>query len=296
VRLRVLRAIVVIFFNIINFQTEKKLMRYSHRFFLYAPFGLLLLLATTVMVYWKRAADSFDARLTKANGHEIMPGVRFSYASKSMQGFPFRLDSLIDGLSLEIRTNSGLLVWRSQHFATHMLDYDQSRQVFEAAGTQIVSWTNTAGSRHEVSFVPGTLRASAIGSGGGLARFDMDIMSLNSPNISGDRLQFHIRQDPIRNALDFVMEGDQLKLACPSGSAAASRALTVEGRIAPATPFRPLLDGRADWRSAYDRWSKSQGRLDVERIDALAPAPSRASLETCVADFLQHALSFAGRP
>ncbi len=271
-------------------------MRYSHRFFLYAPFGLLLLLATIVMVYWKRAADSFDTRLSISNGHEIMPGVRLRYASKSMQGFPFRLDSLIDALSFEIRTNSGPLVWRTQHFAIHMLDYEQNRQIFEADGTQTVSWTDGTGSHHEVSFVPGTLRASAIGSGGGLARFDMDIVSLNSPDISADRLQFHIRRDPIRNALDFAMQGDRLKLACPGGSAAASGALTVEGRIAPAAPFRPLLEGRADWRSAYDRWLQSQGRLDVERVDALAPAPNRASLATCVTDFLQHALAFAGRP
>jgi hypothetical protein len=271
-------------------------MRYSHRFFLYAPFGLLLLLATIVMVYWRFAAVSFDSWLSRSGGHEIMPGVRFSYASKSMQGFPFRLDSLIDALSLEIQTSSQPLVWRTQHFAMHMLDYDRGHQVFEADGTQIVSWTDAAGSRHEVTFVPGTLRASAIGSAGGLVRFDLDIMSLNSPIVSGDRLQFHIRRDPIRDRLEFVVQGDQLRLACPAGSTAASRELTVQGQIVPASPFWPLLDGHADWRGAYDRWLQNRGRLEVERIDALGPSPNRGSLETCVKDFLQRALAFAGRP
>jgi len=270
-------------------------MRYSHRFFLYAPLGLLLLLATIVMAYWKYSADTFDVRLTKANGHEIMPGVRLGYASQSVEGFPFRLDSLIDALSIQIETDAGPLAWHAQHFAMHMLDYDQSRQIFEADGTQSISWTDAFGSPHVVFFVPGTLRASAITSSGSLARFDIDIVSLHAPNISGDRLQLHIRRDPVRNALDFVMQGDQLRLSCPKGTAG-SRDLTVEGQLAPADPFRGLLAGRGDWRSAYTGWLRSRGRLVVKRIDAQQPSPSRQTLVSCTSDFLQHALAFLGRP
>lgn len=270
-------------------------MRYSHRFFLYAPIGMLLLLAATVMAYWKHAADSFDARLTQSNGHEIMPGVRFIYASRSMGGFPFRLDSLIDGLSIQLETDAGPLGWRTQHFAMHMLDYDQSQQIFEADGTQSISWTDDSGSPHVASFVPGTLRASAITSGGGLSRFDMDVVGLNAPNLSGDRLQLHIRHDPVRNALDFVMQGDQLRLACSKGTAA-SRDLTVEGQIVPADSFRGLLEGRSDWRSAYNGWLRSRGRIEVKRIDAQQPLPNRQRLASCTTDFLRHALAFLGRP
>lgn len=271
-------------------------MRYSHRFFLYAPFGLLVLLATVVMVYWKSAADSFDLWLSRSNGHEIMPGLRMRYASKSLAGFPFRVDSLIDGLTLELETNSGPLVWRAQHFAMHMLDYERSHQVLEAAGTQTIAWTDGAGSHREIEFMPGTVRASAISSGGGLARFDLDIMSLNSPTISGDRLQFHVRRDSVRNALEFVVQGEGIRVACRAGLAVASNELTVEGRIVPAGTFAPLLAGHAAWRTAYDDWLQNHGRLEVGRIDATGPSPSRASLQACVTDFLRDALAFAGRP
>ena len=271
-------------------------MRYSHRFFLYAPFGLLLLLAAIVIVYWKMTASSFEAWLSKSNGHEIMPGVRISFASNSVGGFPFRLDSVIDTLAFQIETTSSPLVWRTEQFALHMLTYDQSHQVFEAAGKQTLAWRDASSADREIFFLPGSLRASAIKSGGSLARFDADIVTLDTREISADRLQFHIRRAPQQDAFDFVIEGDRLSLDCGAKKNAGAQSVTVAGRITPASPFRSLLAGRAGWQTAYDAWLDKDGKLKVERVDAVAPLPDRHELETCLQNFLQNALFFAGRP
>ena len=51
-------------------------MNYSSRFFLYAPFVLLLALATAAGVTWWMAASKVADALQATNGHEIAPGVK----------------------------------------------------------------------------------------------------------------------------------------------------------------------------------------------------------------------------
>jgi hypothetical protein len=242
------------------------MMRYSSRLFLYGPVVLLLLIAAAVMVWWKIAATSLDARLAADNGREIMPGVRMSYASKSIEGFPFRLDSEMDGFTLQVQMRTGLLTWRAEHFAMHALTYGPNRQVFEAAGTQTLSWTDSEGAHHRYAFVPGSLRASAIISDGRLARFDLDAVAMTSPELSAARLQFHLRRDPARDAIDLAMSGNDVRDL--SGERTNSLPdLSVDGTLAPAGPLLELLSGHTDWRSAAESWREHGGRLTFDQID-----------------------------
>ena len=244
-------------------------MGYSHRFFLYAPVALLLLVTTGLLVWWQLSAKAFDAQLAADNSRVIMPGVRMAYDSKSLGGDPFRLDAVLDGFSLEVQLRSGPLIWRTEHLAIHQPTYGRAQQIFEAAGTQTLSWTGSDGARHRISFVPGTLRASAILESGRLARFDLDLAALNSPEVSGDRVQVHLRREPGRDALQFFVSADNLHLApdMRAGIADTIKGFDLEGRVLPTSPLQPLLAGRADWRTGAEDWRTHNG---VVKLDAFA--------------------------
>lgn len=243
-------------------------MRYSSRFFLYAPVALLLLLAISVMVWWKISASSFDARLAADNGREIMPGVHMHFVAKSIGGFPFRIDSVFDGFSLEVQTRTGPLVWHAEHFAMHALTYGPNRQVFEAAGVQTLTWTDSDGVHHRYSFVPGSLRASASILDHHLARFDVDAVAINSPVLTGARVQFHMRQAPGHDALDFAVSGDNLRLAS-EGSSQLTEQSSISGTLAPAVPLAALMGGKMDWRNAAESWRLDGGKLLITNFEAL---------------------------
>lgn len=240
-------------------------MRYSSRFFLYAPIALLLSLAAAAALWWNISATSLNDRLVADNEREIMPGVRMHYASKSVNGFPFNLDTVLDGFELQIRMRTGPLVWRSEHFAIHALTYGPSQQIFEAAGTQTLDWTGSDGAHHHFSFVPGSLRASAVLHRGRLARFDLDLMAMNSPDLSAQRLQFHIRKAPDQDALEFVASGDGVHLGpdLRAGFADELKALTLQGDISQATSLQRLLAGQSDWRVAAECWRQQHGRMTL---------------------------------
>jgi hypothetical protein len=243
-------------------------MRYSSRFFLYAPFVLLLSLASIVMLHWWHASNQLAKRLDALNGHKIAPGVTLHFTSETIGGFPFRLDAMMDDLELDIATSFGPLTWRSEHFAAHMLTYGRSQQLFEAAGQQTLSWTDAEGAHHEFAFAPGSLRASAIAASGRLARFDLDLVGIASPEISGARFQVHFRKAPDADALDLALSGDELRLApnLRAGFGDQIKRLEMEGRVAPAAPFAALLGGQGEWRAAIEGWRAHSGRFDMQNL------------------------------
>ena len=147
-------------------------MRYSSRFFLYAPFVGLLLLAAIAMTNWWLKATALAKQLDAINGHEIMPGVRLSFAEKRLAGFPFRLDTILKDLRVEVAEVGGPMVWTSEGFAMHTLTYGRVQAILEAGGRQTLSWHDANGGAHRFAFLPGTFRASAILQHGKLIRFD----------------------------------------------------------------------------------------------------------------------------
>ncbi|MGD0190476.1 MAG: DUF2125 domain-containing protein [Rhizomicrobium sp.] len=240
-------------------------MNYSHRFFLYAPVAAFLLIALAVMIWWNVAATAFDRHLSMDNGREVMPGIRMTYASKSTSGFPFSLDTVLDHVTFDVQTRTGPLQWQSEHFAIHALTYGPQQQIFEAAGQQTLSWTDSYGQFHRVTFLPGSLRASAIVSHGRLARFDLDAVAVASRDFAANRIQFHIRHAPDRDALQFAVSGDNVRLApdLRAGFGPVIGTARIEGDLEPALSVQPLLSGDADWRTAADYWRAHSGVLTI---------------------------------
>ena len=237
-------------------------MKYSSRFFLYAPLGLFLAIALGVGIQWWLVASALSARLQAMNGHEIAPGITLHFASRTISGFPFNLDTVFRDLSLRIDTPHGPTEWRSEEFAMHALTYGRDETIFEAAGKQELRWTKDDGSKRALVFAVGSLHASAIGDRAGLTRFDLDIVGFGSKAMTARRLQFHIRHDK-DNTLDLAVMADGTTIApgtCPNLGDGVDR-VTVGSTITRADSFSALRLGTQRWEAAVKQWRTVGGKV-----------------------------------
>jgi hypothetical protein len=264
-------------------------MRYSSRFFLYAPLGLFLALALVVAIQWWLAASALSARLQAMNGREIAPGVTLRFASRSIAGFPFNLDTVFRGFSLRIDAPHNPTEWRSEEFAMHALTYGRSETIFEAAGRQELRWTKGDGARRALVFAVGSLHASAIEDREGVARFDFDLVGFDSTALMAQRLQLHIRRDGA-DKIDLAVMADNVRISsgqCPDlGDRLATGRL--RGTVTEAQSFSLLRAGAQDWGSAVANWRAAGGlfRIDALRLDPLERPHLRAALAQLPADGL----------
>jgi hypothetical protein len=243
-------------------------MKYSSRFFLFAPLGLFLTLFLGVGVHWWLAASALSKHLAALNGHEVVPGVTVRFSSRTIGGFPFTLDTVFRGISFRIDTPHGPAEWRPQEFAMHALTYGRDETIFEAAGKQELRWTKDNGSKRTLIFDVGALHASAIDDQAGLARFDLDLVGFGSKAFTAQRLQFHIRRDFPRATFDLVILADGVRFS-PADSPGLGRQIAkarLEGAISHANAFDALRAGAERWTEAVERWRKSGGTLRVDSV------------------------------
>jgi hypothetical protein len=244
-------------------------MRYSSRLFLYAPLAIVAALAVAAALLWRSDAGGLQAALERSNGREIAPGVTLHFAHERVGGFPFNVDAVLDDVTFQIRSNFGPIRWHTEHFALHELTLGRAQQIYEAAGTQTLDWTDSARIGHHFVFVPGSLQASAISPGGRLARFDLDINGMGSRDVSGARVQLHFRKSPGHDVIDFVLSADDLHLAPALGAGfgpGLSR-LFVQGAFVPAAPLGHLFAGRESWMRGAEEWRENKGAFRLDRLD-----------------------------
>ncbi len=260
-------------------------MKYSSRFFLYAPFGLFLAIALGIGVHWWLAASALSTRLQAMNGRQIVPGVTMQFASRRIAGFPFSLDTVFRGVSLRVDTPHGFTQWQPEDFAMHSLTYGRDETIFEAAGKQELSWTRADGSKRTLIFAVGSLHASAIRDATGLARFDLDIVGFGSKALTAQRLQFHVRRNG-HDGLDFIVTADgvrPLRGSCPElGDKLVSGELT--GTITKARALAPLLVGRQDWGTAIANWRSTRGTAAIEVFRPASSADQVSQLRTALVE------------
>lgn len=243
-------------------------MKYSHRFFLYAPVAAVGVLVAAAAIYWSVAAHTFSKRLDALNGREIAPGVTLHFDSKAIGGFPFRLDTVLMGMRIDVAATHGPASWRAEEFALHMLDYSATALVFEAAGKQALSWHDANGAPHGVTFVPGLLRASA-SLGGGIERFDLELIGTAGAPIRVARSELHLRRASDADAFDLVFTAGDVHLPARQQTALgdAISKLRLTARLAPADNWNALLSGKGDWRKAADDWRAHSGALDIAQLE-----------------------------
>lgn len=229
-------------------------MKYSSRFFLYAPLGVFLLLLAAAGIHWWIAASRQGDWLDARNGREIMPGVTLSFGARHITGFPFSLDTEMYDVSVDVATGKGNLRWQSENFAMHALAYGRDETIFEAAGHQVLRW----GPSGQLNFAVGALRASAIRNKGALARFDLDIVGFGSAAFTAQRLQLHLRRT---KTLDTLMVLD--------GAPCLPKTFEIRGAISQPDAFSRLAAGDEELAAAVARWRGMHGAFKASQ-----PLPS----------------------
>ena len=240
-----------------------KNMNYSNRAFLYGPVGAFLALILGLALYWFHASGQLSERIDALNGKTIMPGVTLHFSGEEMAGFPFRLDTIFKDLEIDVETDHGLAVWKSENFAMHALTYGRPLQVMEAAGKQTLTWTNAKGEHKTFEFIPGLLHASAVEDATGLTRFDIDLVDLGAAEFQAAELQFHIRKEG--DNLEFVFDGNTLHLSdTKSGFGDTIKSLHLSGEINHGEALNALRAGAQDWRPATDAWNAKNGKINLD--------------------------------
>jgi hypothetical protein len=240
-------------------------MKYSSRFWLYAPLALFLTLAAVAMSHWWVLAGQLDNKLKAMNGHQAIPGVTLSWASQTISGFPFRMDVVFSDVLVRAEAPRGPLVWHTGHLASHALSYGRPQYIFEAAGPQNLAWSDADGVRHQLNFLPASLRASSISGAEGLVRFDLDMLDAGGEDGDGasftaGRVQLHMRRDPKTDALDLMLSATEVKApVTPFGDHIQS--LEIYSRITQGSAFARLLAGRSGWMDAIMAWRHQQGEI-----------------------------------
>jgi hypothetical protein len=249
--------------------TDRARMNLTTRFFIYAPFALFIVLAIGVSIRWFSEASAFSGRLDRLNGHTLMPGVTLHFTSKQISGFPFRMDAIFKNLEIDVETRHGPSSWHSEDFALHRLTYGADTTLFEAAGRQRLTWTDTDGRHHELPLAIGSLHASASQSGAGLERFDLDAVALGSPDLSAESAQLHLRTDKTEDAIDLfvTVNGVRLQPKLSSAFGEAIDHLLFSGRATPRTSLGTLLQGRIDWPCALSSAQRAGGQLRIDQVE-----------------------------
>lgn len=253
-------------------------MSYSNRIYMYGPVGLLLLVAILYSVFWRVEADTMSARLDRANGGEIAPGISFSFAQKSVGGFPFRLDVLLTGVRLGYRSGSTEIDWRTDRFALHRMSYGRNQFIFESDGTQTISWaTQPDATPVTVLLSPETARASAILNRGRLLRFDLDLwrphgtQTGSSPTatvFAADRAQFHALARR-NNTLDVAIQVDNGRSGSSATQVGQASLPLIDCRVTlnRADLLTGLEQGNEDFTRAFELW---RNRMGVANVTSLA--------------------------
>jgi hypothetical protein len=244
-------------------------MKYSSRFFLYAPLALFLAIAMGVGVNWWIEASALSRQLDALNGRTAMPGVTLSFSSKRIAGFPFNLDVVFRDFRIEVATGHGPSRWKAESFALHALTYGRDQMLFEAAGKQLLTWSDLRGGHHALPFEVGEWHASAITDAHGLVRFDTALIGLGSPALTAGKLELHARLNPIGTAIDIAAAADAVRPS-PALASLFGETLTQIRLNAAATPghrFAAVRDARASWQDSLEAWRKTGGTLHIADLE-----------------------------
>ena len=235
------------------------MLKYSSRFWLYAPTGLFLVLAAAVMIHWWMSASAFEKKLAALKGREAIPGITLNWDKVEVGGFPFRLDANFRNLNIAGAGAHGPFFWRSEKFAMHGLTYGRSQDVYEAAGRQQIGWTDPGGESRSAIFMAGSIRASSILDAQGLRRFDLDIVTIQAGTFAMDRLQFHLRRGPADLDVMAKMDALQTRGAKPGN-------LQFYATLKQAHALYALLDGETSWPRAAAEWRAQGGTAKLSQI------------------------------
>ncbi len=269
-------------------------MSYSNRVWVYGPVGLLLLIVILYSIFWRVQSDMLEARLDGANGGEILPGLVFTFANKTVGGYPFRLDAVLDGVALTHAGADGPTVWRSEKLALHALTYGRALFILEAAGIQSFETPGAPGMPAQIyALTPAIARASTILRDRRLARFDLDLwqaelkdVSQGAPadrTLSAARAQLHFLSRA-GGTIDVAARFDETAIGAGFHPVLGDKLTLADlrGQLSQGESFAGLEGGGEGVFEASERWRSAGGRLNVQSL-ALDLAGTKTELSGTLA-------------
>jgi hypothetical protein len=233
-------------------------MQYSSRFWLYAPFAVVVILAVAVSFLWWQAAGALEKQLAGIKGRQAIPGITIDWKTAHVGGFPFRVDANFTGFEVKGDGAYGPLFWSTEKFALHALTYNRSKTVYEAAGRQGLGWTDAKGVAHAIQFLPGALHGSSITNADGLVRFDLDIANPGNTQFTAARFQFHMRRDGPN--LNLMVRADSV-----TGLGKPRKLVQAYATLDKASTTLPFLRGEMPWTMALGLWRGLGGKATLSQ-------------------------------
>ena len=238
----------------------------SGRFWLYAPFAMLLLVAVLWSVAWfvvrDRVAKGLDATLSA----EARAGRQWTCQDRRIGGYPFRIE--VTCAALAVRRGG---VTASLGAARSVAQVYQPRHVI----TEIDGPLNLTDGRIAVQGTWRLLETSVRGSRAGFQRASLVVEEPSlrvtgaepeAIDVSGERLEAHVRPNPGRpqeQAFDAAIQARQARLplldGLLGGAEPANLQIDVTATQAEGFRGRPIV-------VEVERWRAAGGKLDVLQL------------------------------
>jgi hypothetical protein len=253
------------------------------RFWLFAPFVLLALVAVAWSVAWfvirGRVAERLDAVLAR----EAAAGRQWTCADRSVAGYPFRIEVACSALTLErgpARASFGRVVSVAQVYQPRLIIAEVAGPLRVENGDARIEaqWSLLQMSLHLAQ--GGFQRASLVAQGPSLRATGVAPAEIAA---SAERLEAHVRPDPGR----IVGEG-AYDVALSAGKAAVPALNEFIGGDEPVDLSADVVLTRARTltgsapNEAAERWRQAGGSLELTRV-ALAKGPRRLEAKGALA-------------
>lgn len=233
------------------------------RFWLYAPFVLLLLVAVGWSAAWfairSRAADAFDGFLAA----EAQAGRQWTCQDRTIGGYPFRIELVCGSLTLQrgpVRASLGRVESIAQVYQPRLIITEIEGPLHLTDGSRTVqgTWDLLQASLHAA---PTGLRRLSLAANN--PRFTVAGLPSGDIVTSGEHLELHVRPNPSRTqekAYDAAFSVRQARIpildALVGGSEATDIASDLTVTQAEGFRGRPVAE-------ELERWREAGGTMDV---------------------------------
>lgn len=252
--------------------------RRRSRFWLYAPFALLVVLAVAWSGFWFHVHGRVTDEIDKALAREVAQGRNWTCANRSIGGFPFRIEVRCDALTLTssrwgeaVQVTTGPAVAVGQIYSPGLVILEvtsPARATLTEGRTLDVAWNQLDASlawRQPERFA---LVAAA------------PAITLTTPGVGTESwrasaLETHLRRNPTRPAADqavdfaFSAKGTVLPVMDALLGTPDAGTIDLEGTLTQSEAFRKGFNP-----DALETWRNAGGRLDLGRI-AATKGPAR---------------------
>ncbi|SIR14409.1 DUF2125 domain-containing protein [Bosea sp. TND4EK4] len=246
--------------------------RRRSRFWLYAPFVLLVVLAAAWSGFWFHVHGRVVAEIDKALAREVSQGRTWTCADRSVGGFPFRIEVRCTSLTLTstrwgeaVKVTSGPAVVVGQIYSPGLVILEATspaRATLTEGRTLDVTWKQLDASlawRQPERFA---LVAAE-------PNLTLTTPGIGAENWRASALELHLRRNPTRpatdQAVDFAVsaKGTVLPLIDALLGTPDAGTVDLEGTLTQSEAFRKGFNP-----DALESWRNANGTLDLGRIAA----------------------------